>query len=98
MNNDNQNRTNRQTGIAPMTDHAPVSFMPDGRPAPDLLTEAEAVRYLRLDTVAVKNPSATLRRYREGGALRAVQISKAILYPLAELRKFVEKKTAEDPR
>lgn len=81
-----------------MTDHAPVSYFPDGQPCPDLLTEAEATRYLRLDTISIQNPAATLRRYREGGALRAVQISKAILYPLVELRRFVEQKTAADPR
>lgn len=81
-----------------MTNHAPVSFMPDGKPAPDLLTEAEAIRWLRLDTVAIKNPSATLRRYREGGALRGVQISKGVFYPLTELRRFLEQQVERNPR
>jgi len=31
-------------------------------PCPELLTEAEAIRYLRLDTVAIGDPMGTLRR------------------------------------
>lgn len=85
-----------------MDDRTGTIFMPDGnggvQPAPELMTESEAVRFLRLDTIALKHPSATLRRYRDAGQLRAVQVSRAILYPLSELRKFIERKTAEDPR
>lgn len=81
-----------------MTDCPSISYMPDGKPAPDLLTEPEAIVWLRLDTIAISNPSATLRRYRDGGTLRAVQISKKVLYPLTELRRFVELKTAEGLR
>ena len=58
-------------------------------PCPTLLTEDEAIRFLRLDTVNIKNPSATLRRYREAGTLRAVQISKRIFYPRKELERFI---------
>lgn len=80
------------------TDRAPVSFMPDGQPCPDLLTEAEAIRWLRLDTIKIANPSATLRRYRDAGSLRAIQISKAILYPVTELRRFIEHQLEANPR
>lgn len=77
-------------------------FMPDGnggvQPAPELMTEAEAVRFLRLDTVNIKNPSATLRRYRDRGTLRAVQISKAVFYPLQELRRFLQQQVEANPR
>lgn len=63
--------------------------MPDGkggfRPCPDLLTEDEAILYLRLDTIKIRNPAATLRRYRDAGLLRAVQISKSVFYPRIEL-------------
>src|SRR5690349_1431282 len=37
----------------------PSGFRP-GESNPDLLTAAEAVRYLKLDTIAIKNPEETL--------------------------------------
>ena len=46
-------------------------FMPDGKPAPELLTEQEAIRFLRLDVDGPKDPSATLKYYRDEGLLRA---------------------------
>ena len=45
------------------------------QPCPELLTEDEAIRYLRLDTIRIANPSATLRRYRERALLRGIQIT-----------------------
>ncbi len=71
-------------------------YMPDGRPAPFLLTEAEAAEILRIDTCSVKNPSATLARYRAGGALRGIRVSRRILYPLNEIIRFVEEKAEND--
>ena len=66
-------------------------YMPDGKPAPPVLTEQEAIKLLRLDTIALKHPESTLRRYRDMGLLRCVQISKKVLYPLDELMEFVER-------
>lgn len=44
---------------------------------PELLTEEEAVRYLRLDTIrGLRNPGETLARYRAMGLLRGTQVSK----------------------
>ena len=81
-----------------MTEFPPIIFMPNGQPAPLLMTENEAIKFLRIDTVDIKHPNATLRRYRDCGLLRTVQISKTALYPLAELQKFIARKTEEDPR
>ena len=63
-----------------------------------LLTEPEAIRYLRLDTVNIANPSATLRRYREMGILRATQVSKRLFYLRQELDRFLERLTESNPR
>lgn len=63
-----------------------------------LLTEAEAIRYLRLDTVNVDDPSATLRRYRAMGFLRATQVSKRLFYLRHELDRFLERVTESNPR
>ena len=73
---------------------------PDGewRPCPTLLTEQEAIQYLRLDTVGISDPGATLRRYREQGLLRATQISKRLFYRRLELDRFIEKQTERNPR
>ncbi len=73
-------------------------YMPDGRPAPLLLTEDEAVQLLRIDSCNVKNTSATLARYRAGGTLRGVQISRRILYPIAEIERFIEEQVERNPR
>ena len=78
----------------------PILPEPNGqsRPCPELLTEQEAISYLRLDTVGIENPQATLRRYRERGLLRGTQISKRIFYRRLELDRFIERVTEDNPR
>jgi hypothetical protein len=68
------------------------------QPCPELLTEDEAIRYLRLDTINITDPSATLRRYREHRLLRGTQISKRIFYRRTELDRFIERVTEGNPR
>lgn len=66
---------------------------------PELLTEAEAVRYLRLDTIrGLRNPGETLARYRAMGLLRGTQVSKSVFYRRVELDRFLERLTNENPR
>jgi hypothetical protein len=67
-------------------------------PAPELMTESEAVRYLRIDTLQIKNPDETLRRYRDMGLLRATQVSNGLFYRRVELDRFLERQTEENPR
>jgi hypothetical protein len=74
-----------------------IGFRP-GDPCPDLLTEDEAIRYLRLDTIGIKNPAETLQRYRSMGKLRGTQISKSVFYQVKELDDFIAKLTDENPR
>jgi hypothetical protein len=78
------------------------TVLPDGNggftSCPELLTEYEAIRHLRMDTIKIKNPTATLRRYRDAGILRAVQISKKIFYKRTELERFIEKLMEQNPR
>jgi len=70
--------------------------MPDGRPCPDVLTEAEAIKYLRLDKTGIRNPKRTLQHYRTLGKLKGAKIGRAVVYPLAELQRFVKTKMMED--
>jgi hypothetical protein len=67
-------------------------------PCPELLTEEEAIRYLRLDTISIKDPSATLRTYRKRRLLRGTQVSKKVFYRRVELEAFLERLTKENPR
>jgi hypothetical protein len=63
-----------------------------------LLTEEEAVRYLRLDLIDIKHPSESLRRYREEGHLRGTQVSKKVFYLRSELDAFLANVTGSNPR
>ena len=81
-----------------MSEWPSVSYFADGKHVPDLLTESEAVKYLRLNALGLKHPDATLRRYRDAGVLKAVQVGKQILFPLPELRAFVLRQMEAVPR
>lgn len=66
---------------------------------PELLTEEEAIRYLRLDTIrGLRNPGETLARYRAMGMLRGTQVSKSVFYRRVELDRFLDRLTNENPR
>lgn len=71
-----------------------TSYFPDGRPVPDLLTEQEAIRFLRLDGEdGPKNPRLTLQHYRDEDILRATRVGKKLRYTRTELLRFLEKMT-----
>lgn len=67
-------------------------------PCPELLTEEEAIRYLRLDAVDIENPADTVRRYRKLGLIRGTQVGKCIRYRRCELDRFLERVTDANPR
>ena len=77
-----------------------VVFLPGEPPipCPEVLTEEEAIRYLRLDTVNIKHPADTLYRYRDQGLLRGTQISRRIFYRREELDHLLEQLTNGNPR
>ncbi len=67
---------------------------PENCGVPEVLTEAEAVRVLRLDTEGgPSDPYQVLYRYRKRCLLRAVQIGRQIFYTKEELMRFLQKKT-----
>ena len=76
------------------------SILPGNPPqaCPDLLTEDEAVRYLRLDDTAVGDPRRTLRYYRERALLRATQVGRKIRYRRVELERLLDRLTETNPR
>lgn len=78
------------------------AIIPDGNggfvPCPELLTEQEAIRYLRLDGIDVEDPANTLRYYRKKGLLRGTQCGKCIRYRRIELERLLDKLTESNPR
>ena len=62
------------------------------------MTEDEAVRYLRLDLIDIKNPRETLQRYRKEGRLKGTQVSKKVFYLRKNLDLFLEAVTEDNPR
>jgi hypothetical protein len=77
-----------------------MAFLPGepSQPCPELLTEAEALRYLRLDLIDVENPANTLRYYRQKGLLFATQVGKCVRYRRVELDRLLDRLTDTNPR
>ena len=77
-----------------------IAVLPGDPPTmcPDLLTEKEAIRYLRLDETSAHNPADSLRHYRKKGRLRATQVGRNVRYRRVELDRFLERQTEENPR
>lgn len=75
----------------------PVSIpcMPDGRPAPWLMTREELAEFLRID---VKHVRHSIDRLRSMKGLEAVQIGQRVLYPLSSVLAFVEKQQKQAAR
>ena len=65
-------------------------YYPDGSPVPELLTEAEAICFLRLDVDGPKNPKLTLKHYRDKGLLKPTKVGKTNKYLKKELLRFLD--------
>ena len=67
--------------------------MPDGSPVPELLTEEEAIKFLRLDEDGPKEPKLTLLYYRDKGLLKPTRVGKRLRYQRVELLRFLDSLT-----
>ena len=70
-----------------------ASYFADGTVVPDLMTEEEAIRFLRLDVDGPKDPQTTLEYYRSEDRLRATKVGKRLRYLKSELLNFLEYQT-----
>ena len=70
----------------------PVVFLPDGRPAPAVLTAEETVALLRLEG---DHPERTLKFWRDEGQLTGIRLGKKVRYTLIEVLRFLNNKTLE---
>jgi len=78
-----------------------VSFMIDGDktvPVPEVMTEPEVIRMLRLDVDGPRDPKTTLRFYREIGLLKATRIGRRLRYWRQEILCFLARQTEETQR
>lgn len=64
--------------------------MPNGAPAPEVMTQREAICFLRLDEANLKNPASTLQYYRDKGYLKGIRIGKSIRYTKENLLDFLK--------
>lgn len=69
-----------------------VVFLPDGRPAPAVLTADETASLLRLDST---NPLRTLKYWRDEGLLVGIPLGRKVRYPLTEVMRFLAQKAAK---
>jgi hypothetical protein len=78
----------------------PIAYLPGDppTPCPELLTNEEAIRYLRLDLIDVEDPAGTLAYYRKKGLLRGTQVGKAVRYRRVELERLLDRLTERNPR
>ena len=67
-----------------------IVYFPDGRPVPEVLTEQEAILFLRLDD-GPKHPEQTLQYYRSEGLLKGVRIGRKLRYTKTEMLRFLER-------
>ena len=72
-----------------------VPLMPDGKPAPTVLLEADLIKFLRLTELGIKNPANTLRYYREHGKLQATKIGNRNCYTIQTALEFLKEMTAK---
>ena len=73
------------------------TILPDGNGGftlcPTLLTEEEAIRFLRLDADGSADPVQTLRYYRDKGQLVAIKVGKKNRYRTQDLENFLAEKS-----
>jgi len=73
-------------------------YMPGGTPAPEVMTQQEAIHFLRLDEADLKNPATTLQYYRDQGELTGTRIGKTIRYTREELLHFLRNQTRKQDK
>ena len=69
-----------------------ISFLPDGRPAPAVLTAEEVAQFLRLNG----NGDRALKFWRDAGLLRGIRLGRTLRYRLSDVEAFLDKKAERE--
>ena len=77
--------------------------LPDGNggfaPCPDLMTESELLRYLRIPEITnAKNHSHVVENLKRMHNLPCIHICQKSLYPLEAIRRWIEEKLLKEQR
>jgi len=72
----------------------PPPCMPDGRPAPWLMTMYELIDFLRIKT---RHPRDTVAQMRKRG-LKAVQVSRNVYFQVSDVLEFLRAEQERNPR
>jgi len=72
-----------------------IPCMPDGTPAPHVMTQAELIQFLRLEN---RFPGTSVERMRKTQGLRSVQVGKCVRYLLPDVVQFLATRQQENPR
>ena len=67
-----------------------IAYLPDGRPAPVVLTAEETAELLRLDN---GDPLRTLKFFRDEGLLKGFRLGRKVRYRLIDVLTFLEQKS-----
>lgn len=69
------------------------------RPAPTVMSEAETIIFLRLETIGIATPRNTLAYWRKRGFLKSMRVSNKFVYRLEDALAFAERlsKASEHP-
>ena len=68
-----------------------------GQEFPDLMTEAELIRYLRIPEISnATDPHNVIENLKRMRDLPRLHLCNKVLYPLNAIKEWVEQKTAED--
>lgn len=86
-----------------MTTAVPILYFPrrgseSPEPVPFLMTEADLIRFLRLDETGVGRPGETLTYYRKKSLLKATQVGRCLRYRLPDVLEFLENAKELNPR
>ena len=83
--------------IANNNSHIAISYFPDGRPVPDLMTEEEVIEFLRIPEVSTSkdhhNVIYNLNRHRD---LPRIHICKRTLFPRDAIIEWINKQTVRN--
>lgn len=67
-------------------------------PCPDLLTEEEAARFLRLDETKTEDYVRSFHRIRKQGGIPAITHSHKLFFKLTDLIEYINNQQQENPR
>ena len=79
------------------TKYHTVSYFADGTPVPDLMTEEEVIKFLRIPEITSAkdhhNVICNLNRYRD---LPRIQVCKKLLFPKNAVLEWINKETVRN--